>query len=62
MTLPTWKHITAGVGSLLSFGFGCADLWHFHSMAATTDMSFLAAGLAVLGVTLASGTGSSSAS
>lgn len=39
---------------LLTFGFGVADLWHFHSPIGTNgDLIFVVGGLGALGVSLA---------
>lgn len=46
-------HVSGWIGGALSAGIGCADLWKFHAVASTTDLLFIAAGLAAFGVTVA---------
>lgn len=45
--------IKVPLAALLLGGFAAADLWHFHSLAATTSLGMIVAAGAALGVSTA---------
>lgn len=58
MTPPTWIQTT--IGAVLSFGFGAADAWQFHSFAKEVDLLFLVGALAASGIHVAYAQGKAS--
>ena len=46
---------------LLGFGFAVADLWHFHSITAETDLAILFGVFAGTGITVAHSAGANAA-